>query len=185
MSPTSKPSQLLYFAYGSNLSTTQMSARCPFSTFHSLGFLPAWAWMINERGYANIIPLSAPLSSALEATEKQEGVWGLLYQLDDVDEESLDLYEGVPDAYTKEFHSVQIHASMPGPSCDSEPESREVLVYVDRLRTKEGVPREEYVGRMRRGIREAEEKGLSREWAEGVMGRFLGYDGVRSEGREG
>ena len=177
MSHTFNPaslSQTLYFAYGSNLSTTQMSARCPSSTFHSLGFLPGWTWIINERGYANVIPFTSPPSSKdAKGKDGQEGVWGILYTLCPSDEESLDLYEGVPRAYTKEYHSVQIHTSMPSPASSSELKSRQVLVYVDRLRTKEGVPKEEYVWRMKRGIREAGEKGFDRKWAERVMGRFL------------
>jgi gamma-glutamylcyclotransferase len=48
-------SEILYFAYGSNLSTRQMLERCPSSTPVGLGYLHGWEWLINERGYANIL----------------------------------------------------------------------------------------------------------------------------------
>ncbi|KAI1136003.1 hypothetical protein F5Y05DRAFT_392643 [Hypoxylon sp. FL0543] len=62
---------VLYFAYGSNLSPTQMQVRCPSSAPIGLAHLPGWTWLINERGYANIVqhqtpvPLAPPKSSPL------------------------------------------------------------------------------------------------------------------------
>jgi hypothetical protein len=47
--------EVLYFAFGSNLSTGQMLQRCPSSVPVGLGYLPGWKWIINERGYANIV----------------------------------------------------------------------------------------------------------------------------------
>ncbi|KAI0877787.1 hypothetical protein GGS24DRAFT_497499 [Hypoxylon argillaceum] len=46
----------LYFAYGSNLSTAQMHSRCPLSTPIGLAHLAGWTCIINQRGYANIVP---------------------------------------------------------------------------------------------------------------------------------
>ncbi|KAH8668779.1 hypothetical protein BX600DRAFT_510843 [Xylariales sp. PMI_506] len=46
---------VLYFAYGSNLSPTQMAQRCPESRVLGLAHLPGWKWLINDRGYANIV----------------------------------------------------------------------------------------------------------------------------------
>ncbi|KAI1209258.1 uncharacterized protein F4807DRAFT_101971 [Annulohypoxylon truncatum] len=71
--------RVLYFAYGSNLSLTQMQHRCPNSQPIGLAHLPGWTWLINERGYANIVqgqaltsvssstfsPSSASLASSL------------------------------------------------------------------------------------------------------------------------
>ncbi|KAA8572454.1 hypothetical protein EYC84_003074 [Monilinia fructicola] len=55
-SPASGPeTPTLYFAYGSNLSLTQMKARCPNSTYYGLGVLQGYRWIINQRGYANIV----------------------------------------------------------------------------------------------------------------------------------
>ncbi|KAI0893715.1 hypothetical protein F4806DRAFT_504114 [Annulohypoxylon nitens] len=51
---------VLYFAYGSNLSLKQMRSRCPCSQPIGLAHLPGWAWLINERGYANIVRKRTP-----------------------------------------------------------------------------------------------------------------------------
>ncbi|KAI0454912.1 hypothetical protein F5B21DRAFT_224002 [Xylaria acuta] len=113
----------LYFAYGSNLSTTQMQDRCPYSTPIGLAHLVGWTWIINERGYANIVPNRYEISSQTPDTEDQveandgydsswdqplkvvpgTGVYGLVYQLDPDDEERLDRYEGVGFAYEREM----------------------------------------------------------------------------------
>ncbi|KAI1167106.1 hypothetical protein F5B18DRAFT_603766 [Nemania serpens] len=56
MAPKDSPAKgCLYFAYGSNLSTAQMRNRCPLSTPIGLAHLAGWTWIINERGYANIV----------------------------------------------------------------------------------------------------------------------------------
>ncbi|KAI1101041.1 hypothetical protein F4804DRAFT_317145 [Jackrogersella minutella] len=56
---------VLYFAYGSNLSPTQMLDRCPSSPPLGLVYLPGWTWLINERGYANIVQQNrTPVSSS-------------------------------------------------------------------------------------------------------------------------
>lgn len=74
-SPQPPPSQtLLYFAYGSNLSTTQMALRCPDATPIALGRLAGWEFMINARGFANVVPSTAtstttfPASSTFDAS---------------------------------------------------------------------------------------------------------------------
>ncbi|TGO66710.1 hypothetical protein BELL_0938g00010 [Botrytis elliptica] len=56
MSTPSTPSpQTLYFAYGSNLSLKQMKTRCPDSTYVGTGVLQNYRWIVNQRGYANIV----------------------------------------------------------------------------------------------------------------------------------
>ncbi|ROT35908.1 hypothetical protein SODALDRAFT_328295 [Sodiomyces alkalinus F11] len=123
-----------YFAYGSNLSPTQMIARCPGSVPLGLAHLPhAWSWLINGRGYANVIHPSYPDSTSLldgvgimgfpdgmaaEAKPQGEanrgdddtghGVYGVLYTLSTEDEAELDIYEGVPYAYEKVMLPVQL-----------------------------------------------------------------------------
>ncbi|KAI1079060.1 hypothetical protein F5B20DRAFT_191376 [Whalleya microplaca] len=119
--------EVLYFAYGSNLSTTQMHQRCPRSTPVGLGHLPGWKWIINERGYANIVQqqpqpqqqqqqqASSPSASATTTTTTaaagnasagDPGVYGLLYRLHPDDEATLDACEGVPWAYERRFLDV-------------------------------------------------------------------------------
>lgn len=54
----------MYFAYGSNLSPEQMKNRCPSSPPVGLAYLSGWTWLINQRGYANIVRHQTPATSA-------------------------------------------------------------------------------------------------------------------------
>lgn len=104
-------SEILYFAYGSNLSTEQMRQRCPYSTAVGLGKLSGWKWIINERGYANIVKLDdgeddvggEGEGKGKMEEEEQGHVYGMLYLLPTEDEDRLDGYEGVPWAYEKVY----------------------------------------------------------------------------------
>ncbi|OCT51468.1 hypothetical protein CLCR_08968 [Cladophialophora carrionii] len=90
---TSSNTGTFYFAFGSNLSAHQMSLRLQHSPSSSvpvaIGRLDSHAWIICERGYANVVAL--PQSNA--ATDANT-VWGVLYNMHPVDEARLDLYEG-------------------------------------------------------------------------------------------
>ncbi|KOS20731.1 Gamma-glutamylcyclotransferase [Escovopsis weberi] len=84
------PPTKYYFAYGSNLCLNQMKKRCPNSRYIGTARLSNHLWHINERGYANV--------------KAAEGHWveGLVYEIDEADEASLDTYEGVSkNAYHK------------------------------------------------------------------------------------
>ncbi|PON24828.1 hypothetical protein TGAM01_v206336 [Trichoderma gamsii] len=206
--------EILYFAYGSNLSTDQMRERCPYSTAVGLGKMTGWKWIINRRGYANVVELGKEDEDAEmreededyeegedsgekeeeeeEAVKEQKGkgimedhgeeiseVYGMLYLLPIEDEERLDRYEGVPWAYEKVYleadwvsHTEAVSTSG-GTYVREELTPVKVLVYVDRKRVRDGKPKEEYVGRMERGIRDAVENwGMSEEYAQRVMRRF-------------
>lgn len=178
--------EVLYFAYGSNLSTEQMRERCPYSTPVGLGFLPGWRWIINTRGYANVVPdnedgsASTPTEdTAIPATTAATkssfgGVYGLLYLLPLQDEERLDRYEGVPLAYEKAVMDAKWVCDGAGkPMLDEDAAEVRVLVHVDKQRTTEDQPKEEYVGRMERGIEDAVDNwGMDKEYADSVMRRF-------------
>ncbi|KAM4055277.1 gamma-glutamyl cyclotransferase, AIG2-like domain-containing protein [Hirsutella rhossiliensis] len=156
-----KRHEVLYFAYGSNMSTAQMRQRCPHSTPVGLGLLSGWAWIINERGYANVV---------VEDRAEAPGVYGLLYLLPPRDEERLDGYEGVPQAYEKVACEARRVRDGDLRAVD---EPVTVLVYVDRQRVAESVPRHEYVGRMERAIGDAVGNwGLDEGYANRVMRRF-------------
>jgi gamma-glutamylcyclotransferase len=130
--------EILYFAYGSNLSSSQMLKRCPNSTPVGLGYLSGWEWFVNTRGYANV--RLEQVDSSGEDTERGDergdaeeeskgkgkgkdveetmkdadgdfeslGVYGVLYLLPPEDEKLLDRYEGVPWAYEKTILDVEI-----------------------------------------------------------------------------
>ncbi|KAF9632337.1 hypothetical protein BFW01_g3199 [Lasiodiplodia theobromae] len=225
-SSTRRPT--LYFAYGSNLWLAQMRRRCPSSVYLGVARLRSngngshWRWVINERGYANVVEIPTPFSvaTAHEGQEKEKDgdgdeddesdvVYGIVYALPpapSADEESLDAAEGVPIAYGKEYHAVDFWpccAQKPPPVIDggageegagpgvevvspaelfvnvadelaAPPQRVEgVLVYVDRLRTAEGVAKEEYVGRMNEAVRDAVALGVPRGWVERCVRRFI------------
>ncbi|PNP47195.1 hypothetical protein THARTR1_10700 [Trichoderma harzianum] len=183
-------SEILYFAYGSNLSTEQMRQRCPYSTAVGLGKVTGWRWIINTRGYANIVREEdidmegeddekgkSRMDEDTEREQEESQVYGMLYLLPVEDEERLDHYEGVPWAYEK----LHIDASWVsnrdgidgGQRVEEELTPVKVLAYVDRQRVTEGRPKEEYVERMERGIEDAVENwGMSEEYADRVMRRF-------------
>ncbi|KAG7114937.1 hypothetical protein HYQ45_016411 [Verticillium longisporum] len=168
----------LYFAYGSNLSTTQMKSRCPASTPVGLAFLPApWEWLINERGYANVVNRRSEDKDVTgPSTGTGTGVYGVLYRLPPADEELLDGYEGVPIAYEKVTLPVVVFA--PGEKQGlGEGHDAEALVYVDFRCVGKAEPLDEYVGRMNRGIREAMEAfGLPGWYVDKVMRPFIPLD---------
>ena len=60
-----EPETLLYFAFGSNLSSTQMRSRCPGAAAVGLAFLPGYDFIINERGFANVVPSNTTAPSCL------------------------------------------------------------------------------------------------------------------------
>ncbi|KAI1759455.1 hypothetical protein GGR53DRAFT_143210 [Hypoxylon sp. FL1150] len=188
----------LYFAYGSNLSTSQMRDRCPQSTPVALARLPGWKWIINTRGVANIVrdtdpprsptkwPILAwnplpllPLISRSprrreddDENDDEKGVFGVLYRLHPQDEAALDDCEGVPYIYERQFLEVM---RLPAPGAakthiQMQHSTVKVLVYVDTDDTETGPPRSEYVGRMNRAVDEAvAEWGLPRAYADGVI----------------
>ena len=205
MSSSTPPT--FYFGYGSNLWLHQMSTRCPSSTYQGIARLDNYKWIINERGYANIVKVSpsssttqtqttpspAPTSrssssSSSSTPDTTPHVYGLLFHLTTHDERHLDKNEGVPLAYTKEYLPATFwSATSPASKIDittppSETDKR-VLVYIDRKRVTPGRPREEYVYRMNRGIEDAVACGVPEEYVSGVIRGFIReYYGGKEEG---
>ena len=163
--------EVIYFAYGSNLSTEQMLRRCPSSVPVGLGYLSGWRWIINERGYANIVRAD---DDDDDDDDSQSEVYGLLYLLPPDDEAALDGYEGVPQAYKK--YKIDLLRVRDERGRDLPDEQRvTALVYVDDVRKGASVPREEYVKRMEVGIEEAvEDWGMGEEYAEELRGWLRG-----------
>lgn len=198
MAMTSSKDGTFYFAYGSNLSPSQMSLRLPADPRSSepvaVARLDAHAWIICERGYANVV--AQPETD--EATDENV-VWGLVYNLSAVDEARLDMFEGhdehrnpQPQAnpnpseqrrkpylqgdwdYNKHYLPVTVTKWLVDPerhgiAASDELSSIRVLVYVDELRTRRGKILQEYIGRMNRAIRESIGLGLQQSWVDAVM----------------
>lgn len=165
-------SPTIYFGYGSNLWREQMSLRCPLSQYLGVGRLQGYRWMINNRGYANVV-----LNPGTD-------VYGLVYTLSYDDERSLDRNEGVPFAYTKELLWVEFWSSKNGSPVDlnSDAEKVEMLVYIDRERTVDARPKEEYVHRMNNGIRDGLLEGIPREYVQSQLRSFISIRGEEELG---
>ncbi|KAL8669766.1 MAG: hypothetical protein Q9168_005660 [Polycauliona sp. 1 TL-2023] len=142
-----------------------MSERCPTSQYVGIARLSQYRWMINQRGYANIVQTEDPSDS----------VYGLVYTLTKEDEEELDFREGVPWAYTKETMPIDYWSSKSGDSVDlnRSPEKRQLLVYIDRQRTDDGTPHAEYVDRINMGVDDAVEKGMPVTYVDDVIRKFI------------
>ena len=167
-----RTSEILYFAYGSNLSTEQMHERCPHATPVGIGHLQGWRWIINTRGYANVVKCT---------DDESQGVWGMLYLLPPRDEDTLDKFEGVPWAYDKHVLEVRWALDDLKKTPDGGEQMVRALVYVDEERRDSGKPRGEYVGRMERGIEDAVGWGLGEEYVERVMRPALSREALESE----
>ena len=107
----------------------------------------------------------------------------MIYALTPTDEARLDANEGVPFAYTKEVMSVDFWPAATGGKSDAVggqgAEKRKVLVYIDRVRVEEGVPRAEYVHRMNMGIKDGVERGLSVNYVDEVLRKFVPVEGKK------
>ena len=84
-----------YFAYGSNMSFSEMENRCPGAQFICVGCLEDYRLDFTrysprrEGGVADVVG------------EAGSETWGLVYQISDPDLAALDGYEGFPHAYTR------------------------------------------------------------------------------------
>jgi gamma-glutamylcyclotransferase (GGCT)/AIG2-like uncharacterized protein YtfP len=91
----------LYFAYGSNLSTSQMTRRCPTCKTLKIGCLEGYRLAFNyyssgwNGGVADIV------------VDAESEVWGLIYELSKEDLQCLDNCEGYPDVYTRFQTSIK------------------------------------------------------------------------------
>ena len=177
----SKPT--FYFGYGSNLWLEQMHIRCPTSQYLGVARLNNYRWIINDRGYANIIEVSkdpttreCEYSSPTKDSNYENVVFGLVYSLEAEDEKRLDRNEGVPIAYTKEDLSCDFWSSDTSHKVDTSKqlyERRDLLVYIDRKRMTPDKPRKEYIYRMNRGIDDALEMGVPEQYVRNVMREFI------------
>ncbi|CAG7852479.1 SubName: Full=Uncharacterized protein {ECO:0000313/EMBL:CCA75414.1} [Serendipita indica DSM 11827] len=132
----------LYFAYGSNLSLKQMEKRCPDSSKLGIAVLPQYRWGISCRGYANIYQ------------SDEHVIYGVLYTLSAKDEKYLDRMEGVAIGCYDKFELEVIMYDDYISNRDN-PVKRSALVYIDP-RLEEGRPKEEYIGRMKAGLEDAQ-----------------------------
>ncbi|KAH7359562.1 hypothetical protein BKA66DRAFT_427391 [Pyrenochaeta sp. MPI-SDFR-AT-0127] len=167
----------VYFGYGSNLWLHQMHIRCPTSQYLGIARLRNYRWIINDRGYANVVQIPEYDRANVSGKGPYDNVvFGVVYSLQEADERRLDKNEGVPIAYTKEYLRCDFWSSSKDQKIDvSEPptSSKDMLVYIDRERTTPDEPRTEYVYRMNQGIADAEKLGVPKEYVKDVMRKFI------------
>lgn len=84
-----------YFAYGSNMDPLQMQDRCPTARPLATALLSHHRFQIDGRGFATVTPCAG------------SSVCGIVWEITETDEASLDQYEGVPNFYVKQYHPVQ------------------------------------------------------------------------------
>lgn len=172
MAPSASPT--IYFGYGSNLWLHQMTTRCPTSTYLGVARLPNYQWIMNDRGYANVVEVADSNSTSMSPYD--DVVFGLVYSLEAEDEKRLDKNEGVPVAYTKEMLQCEFWPSDTEHKVDTskDPEKKEdMLVYIDRNRVQPDKPREEYIYRMNQGITDAVKLGVPEDYVRDVMRKYI------------
>ncbi|KAF2011915.1 hypothetical protein BU24DRAFT_425746 [Aaosphaeria arxii CBS 175.79] len=201
----------LYFAFGSNLHLQQMAERCPNSKYIGRATLPHFRWMINQRGYANVV--------------RAEGYWveGLIFEIDVEDERRLDKSEGVAKqcyvdrdqnviapCYRKTYETMIVHrapsallrrpvpwivakggprkvkdeALKQGYSLREHHQSKKehVLVYWSPDFTRDAHPKREYIKRINNGVRDASVLGMCPDYVENMIRPFIPPDGQATTG---
>lgn len=88
----------LYFAYGANLNIDNMEYRCPNARPLCTMNLPDWRLVF--RGVADI------------ERSKGSSVSGLLWEITDECEQALDIFEGFPTLYRKEYFNIKLSGAM-------------------------------------------------------------------------
>ena len=125
----------------------QMQRRCPQSRKVGKAWLKGYRWIIAARGYASVVP------------SPNEEVEGVLFEISPSDEAALDGFEGVA-------VGSYIKAELPVICGGLHDVS---LVYIDSSKA-EGLPVEEYIGRINAGVRDAE---LSPAYVDRYIRRFV------------
>ena len=146
-SDSDESAKRLYFAYGSNMANLQMKNRCPDCRRIDSAKLPGYRWIISSRGFATIIP------------SQQDEVEGVLFEISDEDEKSLDCYEGT--SYEKKAISV-------------ETQNGQIIAftYIDRIQD-EGKPKDEYIKRINKGLEDAN---LSIQYINKYIKKFIPFE---------
>lgn len=156
------PCEILYFAYDETMSAAAMRRLCPRSTPVGLAYLPGFRWVVNERGRANAVP----------ADDRGARIYGILYLVPPVDEDTLDEQQGA--TYIKTHADVMWIRTADGRDVDEgNGQVVRALVYVDERHVDEGRPNAEYARQLDEAITEAVgDWGLDGGYAESVMRRF-------------
>ena len=120
-----------YIAYGSNMSREQMAVRCPGAKLVGTGILEG-------------ARLEFYLHATVEKTgDRKDRVPVAVWEIDEADERSLDLYEGFPDYYVKDTWKARL---------DDGTETEGMIYLMKRIR--QSPPRAAYYGGIADAYRE-------------------------------
>lgn len=108
----------LFFAYGSNMLTRRMKSRCPSASFHGITELKerVLRWhKLSQDGSGKC--------DAFATWNPDDSIWGIVYEIDDVDLPGLDRAEGYGSGYDRELVALKI----------DKPESPTYLYYATKV----------------------------------------------------
>ncbi len=88
--------RMKYFSYGSNMDALQMQSRCPTARQLGTAVLSSHHFQIDGRGVATVTACTG------------FSVHGVVWDITEADEASLDRYEGVPNFYVKQCCLVRL-----------------------------------------------------------------------------
>lgn len=145
-----------------------MKQRCPDSLFIGLAVLKDWKWMINETGYANIVPSPG------------DEVYGSLCFLSGRDEAALDDSEGVPWLYEKKYLKLRRMVKEEEEAEWGEGPELEAMSYVDVQRITEGQIQKEYVTWVDKAIVDGVECSMPQSYADKYLVPYLPPDRGRN-----
>jgi hypothetical protein len=144
---------MIYFAYGSNMDPEQMRRRCPGHRVLGRAFLP---------GFELCFPRRSPVRNCATAgiARGGEGVWGVLYELDESDQARLHMAEGYVPGRSVELnrHTIErVEVRPDGPRG----EAVQAYTYLAHPDGSGAVPSPDYLGHLLRG---AEHHGLPKAY---------------------
>ena len=120
-----------YVAYGSNLNLSQMALRCPTARVYAAGYINNWELLY--RG-------SVTNSHATIGRKKGSQVPVLVWEIQELDEHRLDIYEGYPRYYYKQNIMVDIGHR-----------KKKAMVYIMNPLRRPGYPSPYYIEVIRQG----------------------------------
>jgi gamma-glutamylcyclotransferase (GGCT)/AIG2-like uncharacterized protein YtfP len=124
---------MLYYAYGANTNIKNMEYRCPNATLVGNLVLPDWKLVF--RGVADI------------ERSPDRKVLGILWDITEDCERALDIFEGYPNLYRKEYFDVKIGVDIDG-------EVIEQVMFYKMNRQGYGLPSESYFRTIESGYRQ-------------------------------
>ncbi|KAF7779022.1 hypothetical protein Agabi119p4_3367 [Agaricus bisporus var. burnettii] len=141
--------------YGGGMVPRQVSTHAPDNQFIGLAFLEGWKWIISRRGYANLVQSPGDV------------VYGLVYTVSSSDEANLDVFEGVPNMYSKFYLNITMGTQeKPGTRHRS-------LLYIDGNFKDPAPAPQDYIVRMNEVIEECRKLGMPEGYIETYLRTFI------------